>query len=162
MRESMARLTPRFSADRTVREYVERYYLPASEAYRSRMADKGSLGRQMVEWRRGLEGKWPALRFGEVKVETNGGQYVFEVQVHLSGLDPKSLRVELYADGLNGDGPARQEMKPLRPPADGSDVAVYGGSVPAARPAADYTARAIPQRKGVSIPLEEERILWRE
>jgi glycogen phosphorylase len=28
MRESMARLTPRFSADRTVREYTEQPYLP--------------------------------------------------------------------------------------------------------------------------------------
>ena len=29
MRESMARLTPRFSADRAVREYTEQHYLPA-------------------------------------------------------------------------------------------------------------------------------------
>ena len=29
MRESMARLTPRFSANRTVREYTEQHYLPA-------------------------------------------------------------------------------------------------------------------------------------
>ena len=34
MRESMARLTPRFSANRTVREYTEQYYLPAAAAYR--------------------------------------------------------------------------------------------------------------------------------
>ncbi len=33
IRESMARLTPEFSANRTVREYTERYYLPAAEAY---------------------------------------------------------------------------------------------------------------------------------
>ncbi len=33
MRESMARLTPRFSAERTVREYAERYYLFAATAY---------------------------------------------------------------------------------------------------------------------------------
>ena len=35
MRESMARLTPRFSANRTVREYTEQHYLPAAAAYRS-------------------------------------------------------------------------------------------------------------------------------
>ncbi len=29
MRESMARLTPRFSTNRAVREYTEQYYLPA-------------------------------------------------------------------------------------------------------------------------------------
>jgi hypothetical protein len=36
MRESMARLTPRFSANRTVREYTEQHYLPAATAYRER------------------------------------------------------------------------------------------------------------------------------
>src|SRR5581483_10196165 len=40
MRESMARLTPGFSADRTVREYTEQLYLPAAAAYRTRAADK--------------------------------------------------------------------------------------------------------------------------
>ena len=29
----MARLTPRFSANRTVREYTEQHYLPAATAY---------------------------------------------------------------------------------------------------------------------------------
>src|SRR6267143_3359592 len=38
MRESMARLTPFFSANRAVREYTERHYLPAAAAYGSRAA----------------------------------------------------------------------------------------------------------------------------
>src|SRR6185503_7258318 len=32
MRESMARLTPRFSTNRAVREYTEQHYLPAADA----------------------------------------------------------------------------------------------------------------------------------
>ena len=70
MRESMARLTPRFSANRAVREYTEQHYLPAAAAYHSRVANKGAVGRQMVDWRHSLEQKWAALHFGEVKVET--------------------------------------------------------------------------------------------
>ena len=46
MRESMARLTPRFSADRAVREYTEQHYLPAAAAYRDRAANKGGIGKQ--------------------------------------------------------------------------------------------------------------------
>ena len=89
MRESMARLTPRFSANRTVREYTEQHYIPAAAAYRERAADKGAVGRQMVDWQHTLEQKWAALRFGEVKVETEAAQHVFEVQVCLNDLDPK-------------------------------------------------------------------------
>jgi starch phosphorylase len=160
MRESMARLTPRFSADRTVREYTEKHYLPAAEAYRARMTDNGAFGGQIVEWRRGLDGKWAALRFGDYKVETKGGQNVFEVQLHLGGLDPKSLRVELYADARNGDGPAPQGMKLIRQPSGASDGAVYRAAVPAARSPADYTARVTPCFDGVAIPLETAQILW--
>ena len=95
----MARLTPRFSADRAVREYTEQHYLPAATALRSRVANKGASGRQMVDWRHSLEQKWGALRFGEVKVETKDQQHIFNVQVYLNDLDPKAVQVELYADG---------------------------------------------------------------
>ena len=32
--------------------------------------------------------------------------------------------------------------------------------LPTTRPARDYTARVIPQRSGVAVPLESARILW--
>ncbi len=41
-------------------------------------------------------------------------QHIFEVEVYLNDFDPNAVRVELYADGINGSGPMRQEMK-LRP-----------------------------------------------
>ena len=61
-----------------------------------------------------MEKEWPALRFGEMKVETNGEQHVFEVQVYLNDLDPNAVRVELYADGVDGAGPVRLEMTRVR------------------------------------------------
>ena len=102
MRDSMARLTPRFSADRTVREYIEQHYLPAAAAYRERAADKGAVGRadRRLAARLGTEVVRAALRRGEGG--DAGGQHVFEAQVYLNDLDPKAVRVELYADGAHG------------------------------------------------------------
>jgi glycogen phosphorylase len=160
MRESMARLTPRFSSNRAVREYTEQYYLPAASAYRERAAEKGEIGVQVVNWRHALDQKWNALRFGEVKVKTDGAQHVFEVPVHLDDLDPKAVQVELYADGVTGGPPMRQEMKRVRQLAGASGRYVYTASVPAARSPADYTARVIPHCEGIAIPLEDARILW--
>lgn len=65
----------------------------------------------MVDLEHALQGKWAALHFGEVKVDTCGEQHVFEVQVCLGGLDPWAVRVELYADGAAGGAAVRQEMK---------------------------------------------------
>ncbi len=160
MRESMAQLTPQFSTNRTVREYTEQHYLPAASAYRDRSADKGAFGMHMVDWRRMLEQKWDSLHFGEVKVETAGEQHVFEVQVYLDGFDPEAVRVELYADGMNGAAPERVEMQRGPQLVDATNGYAYRAGVSAARPASDYTARLIPRRDGVAVPLEENHILW--
>ena len=160
MRESMARLTPRFSANRSVREYTEQHYLPAASAYRERAADKGSAGRQIVDWRRALEQKWAGLRFEDLRVETNADRHVFEVEIFLNGLDPNAVRVELYADGINGGDPVREEMTCAQPMPDSSPRCVYHATVPSTRPAGDYAARVTPQRSGVAVPLEFARILW--
>jgi starch phosphorylase len=160
MRKSMERLTPRFSASRTVREYTEQHYLPAAAAYRERAANKGALGRQIVDWRESLEKKWGSLSFGAMKAETRDGQHVFKVRVHLAGLKPETVRVELYAEGREGAAPLRQEMEYVRQSADAPGSGVYRGMVPASRPASDYTARIIPRHDGIAIPLENARILW--
>jgi glycogen phosphorylase len=160
MRESMARLTPRFSANRTVREYTEQRYIPAAAAYRERAADNGAVGNQVVNWQHTLEQKWAALSFGEVKVQTKAAQHVFEVQVSLNDLDPKMVRVELCADGIMGGAPVRQEMERANQLAGASGGHLYSAAVSATRPPADYTARVIAQRPGVAVPLECARILW--
>jgi starch phosphorylase len=157
MRESMARLTPQFSAGRAVRQYTEQHYLPAAAAYQARAADKGAGGQQILDWRHALEQKWSGLRFGDVQVETRNGQHVFEVQVYLGELDPNSVRVEMYADG---DTPVRQEMQRARQLSGAASGYVYRATVPATRSPSDYTARVIPRHDGVAVPLEAAPILW--
>jgi starch phosphorylase len=165
MRESMARLTPRFSAGRAVREYAEQHYVPAAAAYRERAANKGAVGKQVVDWEHAVDREWGSLRFGDLRVETNGDQHEFEVNIVLNSLDPKAARVELYADGIDGGDPVRVEMKCAQQPVgstppDASRGCVYHASVPATRPAGDYTARVIPRHAGVAVPLESAQILW--
>ena len=158
MRESMARLTPRYSANRTVREYTESLYLPRAEAYRARMAGQGAAGRELAAWRLRVDQAWDELRFGACTVETADGEHRFEVRVHLGRLDPEAVAVELFADG--GGAPERWPMKLLRPLEDAPGDLLYGAGVPAGRPAEAFTARLVPHREGVAVPLECGRILW--
>jgi len=160
MRESMARLTPRFSADRTMREYTEQHYLPAATAYHLRVANKGAIGRQMVDWQRSLDAKWATLHLGKMNIETRDERHLFDVQVWLHDFDPEAVRVELYAEGVMGGAPVRQEMKRVRQLAGAPGGYVYSAAVSAGRPQADYTARVIPHYDGAMVPLECGRILW--
>ena len=160
LRESMARLTPRFSTNRAVREYTEKHYLPAASAYLERCVDKGQPGVDLVNWRHALDREWTTLRFGEVRVETGGSQHAFEAQVYLHDLDPEAVRVELCAEAVMDGAPVRQEMKRIRQLDGASGGYVYRTAVSAARPTGDYTARVIPHRSGAAVPLEAARILW--
>ena len=159
MRESMARLTPRFSTNRSVREYTVQHYLPAAAAYRGRAADNGAVARDIVGWEHTLKEKWVTLRFGDVKVQTDTAQHVFEAEVYFNDLDPNAVRVELYADGINGGSPIRQEMSRVQPSGEPRRW-IYRASVSATRSAGDYTARITPHRAGVAVPLEVAPILW--
>ena len=160
MRESMAQLTPRFSADRTVREYTEQHYLPAAKAYLERAANKGIKGKQMIDKLHTLEQKWDLMRFGEVKFETIEKLHKFDVQVYFNDLDPETVKVELFANGINGEAPIVQKMTRGTKIEGTANGYHYNASVTATRPALNYTARAIPYFPNILVPLEISRILW--
>jgi starch phosphorylase len=52
MRESMARLTPHFSANRTVREYTEEHYLPTANVPPTRGPSAGRWSIGDIRWSR--------------------------------------------------------------------------------------------------------------
>ncbi len=160
MRESMARLTPRFSTNRTVREYTEQFYLPAASNYRQRAADSGAAGRGIADWQHRLQRAWATLHFGAVKIETRGSEHVLEVELYLNDLDPEAVQVELYANAAGGGAPSRKPMERGRELIGAPGGHVYGAAVSAARPPSDYTPRVVPRYDGVAVPLEAAHILW--
>jgi starch phosphorylase len=159
MRESMAILTPRFSANRAVCEYTERHYLPAAAVYVKRAADKGKLGRNIADWRRALEQKWDSMSFGSVRVNSRPNGHEIEVELFLHGMDPDSVRVQLYADGLN-DADCLGEMARAPTHSEPSSPDVYRVALSCRCPIGAYTARVIPTHADASVPLECARIAW--
>jgi len=162
IRESMAKLTPHFSANRVVREYTEQHYLPAAANYHLRAKNKGEVASMIEEWKRQVEENWFSVRFGEMMVVTNDKNHLFTIQLYLNEFLPQSVRVELYAEGHNGYNPGRYEMELACPLEGAVGGYVYRVTVPALRSAADYTVRVMPNHPGVAVPLEVPQILWQE
>jgi starch phosphorylase len=162
MRESMTRLTPAFSTNRAVRQYTEEHYLSAAAAFRQRAANRGSLGSDLVAWQAELAKHWSALRFGSANVQQQGGQYLFQVQVLIDGINPDAVRVELYADGGKDAAPSTQPMNRGERLVGAESAFTYTALVATTRPAADYTPRLVPQHAGASVPLEAPLVLWHE
>jgi len=160
MRESMSRLTPRFSANRAVREYTEKCYLPAAAAYHERASDRGSYGGSLLQWKQALAEHWAWLRFGELRVDSSAQKHSLQVEVHLGELRADWVRVELYADPLDGEPPFVSEMTHSDSAEPSRGWRIYAADVPASRPALDYTPRIVPSHSGAKIPLEDAHILW--
>lgn len=162
MRESMCRLTPQFSANRVVRQYTEQHYLSAASAFRARAANQGSSAKELLQWQAQVAKHWPALRFGSATVEQKANQLVFQVQVFLDELDPEAVRAELYAEAHDGNPASRHPLDRSERLVGSENAFVYSGSIPATRPAADFTPRLVPQHAGAFVPLEAPYILWHD
>jgi starch phosphorylase len=158
IRESMATLTPAFSASRAIREYTNDHYLPAAAGYKARAANDGKLGLDLLQWQHAIADQWDGVCFGEVAATTKNGQHKFEICVRPGALHPDQFKVELYAGADVKSGVETITACSLA--SDSAGALTYSVCCSAERPAEDYTARIIPSYTGASVPLEAQQILW--
>lgn len=157
IRSSMTQLACQYSATRAVREYTEKYYIPAAKLYKERNLNDSSKAEQIAKWRSQLDKCWSGLRFGEMKTETVNQTYEVDLYLFLNEIDPNNLKVELYAQG----SPAViYEMQCTGPIANKFEYHLYKAKIPANRPINDFSARIVPYLEDVAIPLEANHILW--
>ena len=112
IRESMAVLTPAFSANRTVRQYTEEQYIPAATAYARRACGDSELTASFLAWQEDIARHWNDVHFGAMTVTEQNGDLVFEAEVYLGALDPCSVRVELYAASQDGEPAFKKRCVP--------------------------------------------------
>ncbi|MDD5713026.1 MAG: alpha-glucan family phosphorylase, partial [Smithellaceae bacterium] len=161
MRRSMAELTPAFSSNRMVREYVEKLYFPALAAFRERTKNEAQAALQINLWRRSIETLWPqiAMRnfYGERRDE---GILFFRVEVALGGVHPGIVAVQLWADPLDDETFEVQPMKRSAIRDQANNVWGYEAEIKTQRALDDYTPRVVPYLPGAMVPLEAPQILW--
>ncbi len=162
IRESMARLTAKFSANRTVRQYTEEQYIPLAKAYCSRAENGGRAPADLLEWERTMAARWQDVRFAEVDITRCGDDYLYNAEVRLGCIDTTEVKVEIYADSNDNNPAFRAPMYLDHTVSRSPGVYVYRSLVPGKRPAQDYTPRIIPAREGVFIPLELPLITWQK
>ncbi len=158
IRESMARLTPRFSSNRMLREYVEKLYEPAARLFVSRQ-NPDTL-HAIVTWCAYLDQHWESIHFGPFRCDPSATDLRFSCVVHLGALSIEHIKVQLYAEGQDGGPPDIHTMEPTDRATEASGEYVYTVTVPAKRRPTDYTPRVIPFRKDVFIPMECAHIHW--
>ncbi len=160
MRESMATLTPYFSANRMVREYTGRFYLPLAGSYHKRIKNKAELGQSLVKWLKHIDDFWHKIHVDNVVAERQEGQYLFRMQVYLGELTSNDVSVELFAEEAEKDTFSILPMQVEHALTGAVNGFIYSARGPATRAIHDYTPRIRPRHPDCFLPLETSHIFW--
>ena len=123
MKCCIRKLAPAFNTNRMVREYTERFYVPA--AVRGQRLGAGNLARSvaLARAKAGLRDRWPRVHVLEVRASGDGhfkvGQQIeIEATVDLPGVRPDEVAVQLYCGPTTATGgiddPQVLPMEPAR------------------------------------------------
>jgi starch phosphorylase len=163
IRHTLATLSPALSADRMVKEYVNRLYIPAADSEREISAGGYASARELSAWKARLAAAWPKVHV--LHVESGGVDAVPQIgdslhvraRVALDGLSPDDVKVEVvYGRARDSDrlaDIARQRL--ALESAEPGQPATFSGTVALDRPGSfGYNVRVVPSHPLLANPAE--------
>ncbi|MFC6355272.1 alpha-glucan family phosphorylase [Luethyella okanaganae] len=157
IRHTLATLSPELSADRMVREYVQRMYRPAGDAEALLSANHYEAARALAAWKARVVAAWPGVSVAHVEsggvtaVPQVGDELHLRAHVNLGSLVPDDVAVEVvYGRSHNGDDLREVEIRELEPSAEAAasegKPVLFTGTVELARAGGfGYTVRVVPK-----------------
>ena len=168
MKKSMRLLTPVFNTNRMVREYAERFYLPASRHFASLAADNMARARAVAAWLARVRAAWPEVRVESVdsvgpNAQCEGQGYDMRAVVHLGKLSPEDVTVEVYFGPLD---PRREITSPAAvamtvEDKQGAGKVRFKGTIPCERSGMiGYTVRVRPSHPDAPNLMATNLMTW--
>ena len=106
MKASISKLAPVYNTHRMLREYLDRFYLPASKNCLALAENDFARAREMAAWRQKVMAQWQSVKIEKVTADTShdyvvGGDIVVNADVRIGSLEPGDISVEVYFGTLN-------------------------------------------------------------
>ena len=96
---SMASLLPKYGAMRMVGEYIQKFYIPASQQGRRYSKDDFSVAKSVATWKARVRAAWEGVNLRRLDTPCKqldyGEPLNFRLAVKLNGLQPDDVKVEL-------------------------------------------------------------------
>jgi len=171
MKAAIGTLAPVFNTNRMVREYAERFYIPAAKRWDELTASNLAKARELGGWKHKVRD-----HFGEVRVESvsdNMGEASGEAKVgkslqvqaviNLGQLAPSDVTVELYCGALDEDGQLNDGLAlPMAQVGqEGNNRFRFSVDMPCVHSGmTGYTVRVMPRNALLAGPYEMALIRW--
>ena len=154
IRHTLSTLSPGLSADRMVREYVERLYIPATGSRRALAANSYAAAREFTAWRQRVDAAWPGVLVGHVEsggvdaVPEVGDELHVRVPVQLGKLTPSDVLVQVVYGRTHETDVLLDPQTIDLVPAESApgDPVEFSGTLPLTRPGSfGYNVRGVPR-----------------
>jgi len=169
MKASIGSLCHFFNTHRMVREYAERFYLPAADRYRQLTEEEMARAKALVGWEARIRENWAQVRIevvdaGPATELQVGDEIHARARVRLGALSLDDVQVELYLGRVDADGEiVEAEAVPMRPVGpDGDGMYLFEvGAVPCRKSGQHgYTVRVLPHHPDLLSPFLPGLIAW--
>jgi len=165
-KESMKSIIPRFNAQRMLRDYVTRLYLPAQRQRRRLVADDSRLARSLADWKRRVREAWSGVSM-ELILQPPAHLYhdemiLLRVRANLNGLEAGDVRLECL---LGRENPERgfEVRQSVQIPCVGESEGYSRFEIEVAPEIAGlqcYKLRMYPYNELLSHPFELGCMIW--
>ncbi|AEG61672.1 alpha-glucan family phosphorylase [Desulforamulus ruminis] len=166
MKNSLATIPWRFSTERMVKEYTQRFYLPAAMKGRRYMAQEYKVAQQMQEHKRYMQENWHHVHFQSIRVDQpktlKVGQNIFiQADVCLGSIKPQDVIVEVVYGKVGDKALVDVMLMPmnLKEPV-GQDLYRYETNLVLLQGTSGYTLRVRPYSPNFEYPFELPLIKW--
>jgi starch phosphorylase len=160
LRASMTQLTPRYSTNRMMLEYIRDYYLPAAADYAMRCDNGGALARALWQWERQIRHRWHEVHSGSLEAVREDDGWSFVLPVYLGDLPVDSVTAQIYAEPTADEPQTVFDMQRAGPVPGAVNGVLFRTRIRTQRAAAHFTARLVPFHPHAKVPLETNRIGW--
>jgi len=168
MKLAMKSLLSRFNTHRMVEDYMEQFYVHASQAWEALSAEEMTQAVALTRWREKVEKAWDKVKILAVDYEQNGDYPIgsaieIRVDLELGELEPADVMVDAYYGPTNPMGElTERETSPLKfsaQPAPG--VTRFSGGIFCERTGSfSFTIRVMPFNPLLNQPLSMHLTLW--
>jgi glycogen phosphorylase len=169
MKASIGNLCHYFNTHRMVRDYTERFYLPAAERQGRLAADGMARAKSLAAWKERVRDQWSRVRIESVTAGSLDGVQVnseikAQAEVSLGAITPDDVSIELYVGLVNAGGEiVGARAIPMRPVGDDGDgrYRFEVSSVACCRSGLHgFTVRALPRHSDLSSSHLPGLIVW--
>jgi phosphorylase/glycogen(starch) synthase len=169
VKESMAKLIPKFNANRMVQQYLEEMYIPSARRKAALVENGFNLAKEVSDWKNKTPVSFSPLKLIDVLFERIYGDtlqvgepFTVNVRIDPGSLEPDEILVELVIGRIDGHDFIRDpESVPLELESRSEKMLTFSCICQVAQSGQySYGIRILPYNKNLSIKQELGLALW--